>query len=667
MILRNAGHKVLRRAYFFALLAILTAPVSAAEWIPLGPEGGDVRSLAYDPANPDRIFLGTSAGQMYLSINGGGSWQRFAKLGTGDRYVLDHIVLDPARPGTMYVSAWDVEREGGDLFRSRDGGRNWDVLPGMRGKSIRALALAETDSRVMVVGALDGVFRSPDGGDTWQRISPPHHAEIRNIESVAVDPRDPRVIYAGTWHLPWKTADGGLTWSQMKQGVIDDSDVFSIIVDHEAPSTLYISACSGIYKSLDRGQQFRKIQGIPASARRTRVLKQDPQNPAVVYAGTTEGLWKTVDAGATWRRITASNYIVNDILIDPRAPQRVLLATDRGGVWMSRDGAASFVQANRGFTHRQVAAVLVDRGAPSTLYAGVINDKEFGGVFYSRDGGESWNQMSSGLSGRDVFALQQIETGGLVAGTNSGIFFWEGAGGWKPLNVLLPNPPPAAKGKAMKKRAPLPKPSRLAMRVNHVEPTAAGWFAATREGVLISQNRGKSWNRAAELGGRNFVMVRARGEMLAAATHQEVFVSQDRGQHWTAASLPRYLTHIYGLAVDAHSMIWLATREGGFRSSDQGHTWTHVLGGLPGLDVTSIHYDEARDRMLATAGVAHGIFESRDRGGEWRRLSKPEWALRSLAFGHGRLLAATAYDGVISESSTSRRAETMSSAAGSSE
>ncbi|MGH8459600.1 MAG: transcriptional regulator, partial [Nevskiales bacterium] len=257
-----------------ALLALLMVfgnqPASALEWVQLGPEGGDVRSLAYDPANPDRIFLGTSAGQLYLSINGGGSWQRLARLGVGDRYVLDHIVPDPARPGTLYVSAWDVEREGGDLFRSRDDGRTWEILAAMRGKSIRALAMAETDSRVLVVGALDGVFRSADGGNTWQRISPAHHAEIRNIESVALDPRDPRVVYAGTWHLPWKTTDGGLTWSQMKKGVIDDSDVFSIIVDRAEPSTVYISACSGIYKSQDRGEVFRKIQGIPSSARRTR-------------------------------------------------------------------------------------------------------------------------------------------------------------------------------------------------------------------------------------------------------------------------------------------------------------------------------------------------------------------------------------------------------------
>ncbi len=645
------------------LLALLPGRLAAGDWVSLGPEGGDVRALAYDPSNPDRIILGTSAGQLYLSINGGGSWQRLARLGSGDRYVLDHIVFDPARPGTVYASAWDVEREGGDLFRSRDHGRSWEALPGMRGKSIRALAMAGSDSRVLVVGALDGVFRTTDGGGAWQRLSPPGHAEIRNIESVAVDPRDPNIVYAGTWHLPWKTTDGGLTWSLMKQGVIDDSDVFSIIVDQQTPSTLYISACSGIYKSQDSGGQFRKIQGIPSSARRTRVLKQDPQNPAVIYAGTTEGLWKTMNGGATWKRMTAANYIVNDVLVDPRAPQRVLLATDRAGVWMSHDGGASFLPANRGFTHRQVVAAAVDRGSPNTLYAGVINDKEYGGVFVSRDGGENWRQMDRGLGGRDVFTLQQTESGALLAGTNSGIFIWEGLPGWKPLNVLLPEPPPPApvrKG-ARKKPAPRPKPTKLAMRVNHLEVTPAGWFAASKQGLLTSLNQGKSWSRAAQLGARDFISVRGRGELVVAATHKEVFVSNNGGGQWAAAALPSYLTHIYGAALDDESSVWLATREGGFKSDDQGRTWMHALGGLPGLDVTSIHYDAHQERLLATAGVAHGIFESRDRGREWRRLSKPEWALRSLAYGHGRLLAATAYDGVIAESSSARRAASASS------
>ena len=67
----------------------------AGQWAVLGPDGGDVRSLSYDPSNPDHIFLGTNTGTIFFSNDGGHSWSRFAHLGSGDDYVLDHIAIDP--------------------------------------------------------------------------------------------------------------------------------------------------------------------------------------------------------------------------------------------------------------------------------------------------------------------------------------------------------------------------------------------------------------------------------------------------------------------------------------------------------------------------------------------------------------------------------------------
>src|SRR5207245_5992720 len=141
--------------------------------------------------------------------------------------------------------------------------------------------------------------------------------------------KNPDVVYAGTWHLAWKTDDGGANWHRINRGMIDDSDVFSIIVDSANPSIVFASACSGIYKSSTAGDLFQKIQGIPFSARRTRVLKEDPSNPSIVYAGTTEGLWKTMDQGKTWKRVSNPEVVVTDVLVDPRNSQRVLLATAR--------------------------------------------------------------------------------------------------------------------------------------------------------------------------------------------------------------------------------------------------------------------------------------------------------------------------------------------------
>jgi photosystem II stability/assembly factor-like uncharacterized protein len=290
------------RKFMISLCVALfsTATLWAGQWIVLGPDGGDARSLSSDPRNPDHVFLGTSTGTIFQSKDGGHSWSRFAHLGDGDNYVVDHIVFDPQNPSTMFVAVWSVENQkAGEIYRSHDGGKTWETLPRMHGESVRALAISPSNPNVLAAGALNGVFRSMDGGDNWDRISPASQ-EVKNVESIAIDPKDPKVIYAGTWHLAWKTADAGTTWEHINKGMIDDSDVFSIIVDSTNPSVVFASACSGIYKSETAGELFKKMQGIPFTARRTRVLKQDPSNAETVYAGTTQGLWKTSDLGKTF-------------------------------------------------------------------------------------------------------------------------------------------------------------------------------------------------------------------------------------------------------------------------------------------------------------------------------------------------------------------------------
>ena len=179
--------------------------------------------------------------------------------------------------------------------------------------------------------------------------------------------------------------------------------------------TVYTSACSGIYKSENGGELYHKIQGIPSTARRTRVLMQDPVDHSMVYAGTTEGLYRTSSAGTNWTRLTGPDVIINDVYVDPKNPRHVLLATDRSGVLMSNDQAVSFAESNRGFSQRQVAALAQDVKDPNRLYAGVVNDKMYGGVFTSGDDGKSWQQQSQGLDGRDVFSLAR-ESGRNPAG-----------------------------------------------------------------------------------------------------------------------------------------------------------------------------------------------------------------------------------------------------------
>jgi photosystem II stability/assembly factor-like uncharacterized protein len=637
--------------------------MAAGPWQVLGPDGGDARSLAYDSHNPDHVLLGTSAGQMFTSNDGGHTWLRLARLG-GDDYVLDHIVIDSQDSNHIFVSSWSASSQQiGEIFRTRDGGRNWDVLPAMHGKSIRALAMFRNNSNVLVAGALDGVYRTKDGGDSWERISPANSAEIKNIESIAVDPKDANTVYAGTWHLAWKTSDGGANWQHINKGMIDDSDVFSVIVDHDNPSVVFASACSGIYKSESAGDLFSKIKGIPFSARRTRVLKQDPSVENTVYAGTTEGLWKTTDLGTVWKRVTGPEVVVNDIMIDPRNSNRVLLATDRSGVMASDNGSTTWETSNKGYAHRYVSALLADNQNENTLYVGVVNDREFGGVFYSRDAGQHWMQKSSGLGGKDVFSLKQTSDGTLVAGTSHGIYALEhGASEWHSMNVVLLEKTIKVKAQGSRKATTKTSYERtvLESRANDLDVSSPRWLAATASGVYMSADHGKAWKGGEVLGKTDFVAVRADGPTIVAATRSSVLVSNDNARNWAVAMLPSYVMSIHSVAIVGDGQFLVASREGAYRTGDGGATWEHVVNGIPAKDITSLNFDVSHKRLLATSDSTGVIFESRDGGRSWQRGPDTGYPLRRVGLMGGRFVAATPFDGVVLQP----EGEPMSAAAG---
>jgi photosystem II stability/assembly factor-like uncharacterized protein len=628
----NFQNKLYRAMFCLALCAALALSAYGNErWMSLGPDGGDVRSFAYDPDNPDIIYMGSMSGKLFLSTDGGASWSRLAQLGTTRDYVIQRIAIDPNDHKTVYVAAWSLDNISGDLFRSKDGGKSWRALDGMRGKAVRALAIAPTNSRILVTGTLDGVYRSNDGGDSWNLISPPNHPDIRNLDSVAIDPTDPNIIYVGTWHLPWKTTDGGRNWHNIKKGVIDDSDVFSIIIDPRNPQVVYISACSGIYKSENGGELFHKIQGMPFSARRTRVLYMDPHNSQIVYAGTTEGLWKTEDGGRNMRLMTSPKVVINDIYIDPRDSKKVILATDRGGVLVSNDASRSFVASNRGFIHRQVTALLVDRNNRQKLYAGMINGQELGGVFVSSDSGAHWKQMSAGLGGRDVFALRQTDGGTLVAATADGVFiFANGMPAWKSMSAGLGR----SAGKA---------------RVLDVWVAGSQWYAATTRGMYKSANQGRMWQLIPGTGAKDFVAVRSRQRVIAGVGGTMVAFSKDGGARWYTGKMPSIMTSVRGMTIGADSAIWLATREGAFRSTDGGRHFEHMRGGLPPLDVKSIMYDDAGKRLLATSGTSSEVYQSTDNGQHWAVVTQATYPVHSVTPSGDKLFVTTSHDGVLAQ------------------
>jgi photosystem II stability/assembly factor-like uncharacterized protein len=649
--------------FLYAFCAGLSAQQSSTTtaWNAVGPPGGDARAFGAVPGQPGHLYLGTTSGWLYESFDTGASWHRLAKLGTTDGLILDHIVVDSNDPATIYVAGWNNAT--GGLWVSHDRGHSWREIAGMRGQSIRSFVQAPSDPKVLVAGTLEGVFRSADAGATWTQISERGSREIHEVESLAVDPADTDTIYAGTWHLPWKTSDGGKSWHNIKQGIIEDSDVFSIILDPDRPRTVFLSACSGIYKSENGGIRFRKIAGIPSTARRTRVLKQDPANREIVYAGTTEGLYITMNGGRTFKRLTGPDVIVNDIFVDPRNSNHVLLATDRGGVLASDDAGKSFSTSNQGFSERKVTALLVDRNNPAKLYAGVVNDKGYGGVFVSNDGGATWDQVGAGLDGRDVYALAQTKDGSVLAGTSHGIFVLDPPATadpaaatpssvltWEPRNVIANMIEKVSTVTHYRTRINVEKEVKapvvqLDSRVNALDASGDVWLAATSLGLLTSRDQGASWQGGPVLGVGEYLSVAVHENLMVAARAEGVVLSKDGGQSWWPLGLPTMLTRIRRVAFASDGTLWLGAREGVYFSHDQGKTWMWI-GRLPFRDIDDLEYDAAARRVLVSSRNDDQIFaiDPKTMTWKWWRTGYRVALIRAAG---DRLVAASLDDGVL--------------------
>ncbi len=578
------------------LLSAALATEAIPQWRPVGPTGGDVRALATDPREPDRVYLGTADGVAYRSDDGGRRWQRLTPGFPTRGMSLDSMVVDPR--GRVLAAYWEVEGQGGGVARSLDGGTSFTALPGIQGESVRALALAPSNPDILVVGTLTGVFRSEDGGDTWSRSSPAGHPEIRNVESVAVDPVDPRIVYAGTWHLPWKTQDAGKTWRAIHAGMIDDSDVFTIVLDRRTPRTVYATACSGIYRSLDAAGRWTKLRGIPSSSRRTRSFAQEPRRDTTLYAGTTEGLWVSEDDAATWRLRTSKLLVVNSVVTTRDA---VLIGADAAGVLRSEDGR-DFAASNDGFAEHLVSRLVFAGGR---LVAGISGDRQHSGVLVAARPEGPWAKLGVGLEGREVLALA-VAGDEVLAGTDDGVFISVShCGEWRRLPTVE---------------------DALDLHPRAADVTASGdgrlLLAATSRGLLRSDDAGAHWRRQ-RLGLAEAVTAVAlspRDPQLALATTPlGVFRSRDGGANWQPLAQGVGTGEIRALRYlpSDDRIVFAATRGGLLRSADGGRSWERRGAGLPLSDIAGLDFGEDGRSVYASDFRNGGLFVSRDAGASW--------------------------------------------------
>jgi len=165
--------------------------------------------------------------------------------------VLDNLMIDPRDSKVLYASGHRFKSPGG-FFKSTDGGIDWKEAKELRGESVHSMTQSDKDPNVIVVGTLNGVWISKNSGDDFDRVESP--TVPINVDSLAIDPRNTSTLYAGTWWRAYKSTDTGKSWRLIKDGMIDDSDVFAVTIDPRDAGHIIASACSGIYESYNSGE-----------------------------------------------------------------------------------------------------------------------------------------------------------------------------------------------------------------------------------------------------------------------------------------------------------------------------------------------------------------------------------------------------------------------------
>jgi photosystem II stability/assembly factor-like uncharacterized protein len=349
----------------------------------IGPAlmAGRIADIAIHPEDQSVWYVAVGSGGVWKTTNAGTSWKSI--FDGQPSYSIGCIAIDPAHPETIWVGT-------GENVSGRH------------------------------VGYGDGVYRSTDGGGSWEHLG---LEESEHIGSIAIDPRDSNTVYVAAQGPLWsgggerglfKTTDGGSTWDRLL-GDDEYTGVNEVLLDPTRPDTLYASTHqrlrsvaalinggpgSGIHKSTDAGKNWKKLStGLPKEDMGKIGLALSPQDPDVLYA-TIElahrkgGFYRSADGGESWDKRndyisggTGPHYYM-ELFASPHAFDRVYQMDVRMRV--TGDGGKTFDRVPSRHKHSDNHALAFDPGDPNYLLSG--ND---GGLYESWDLGKNWKFVAN--------------------------------------------------------------------------------------------------------------------------------------------------------------------------------------------------------------------------------------------------------------------------------
>jgi photosystem II stability/assembly factor-like uncharacterized protein len=269
------------------------------------------------------------------------------------------------------------------LFKSTDGGGNWNLIPLPVTPAaipyVHAVVIDPSNSSIVYVATEVGLYKSTNSGADFTLLA---SAGTLPITALAIDPGTPATLYAGTLSGLFKSTNAGTSWAEVIYGPsISSPLVTAILVDPTNPTVVYVGASSfGLYKTNGGNGWTSLNSGLLSGGQEVTALAIDPQNSAVLYAAIANqpNLLKTTNGGASWSNVSVSYELagvtqfpqINALALDPLTPNTLYAATFAGGILKSTNGGTSWSQSNTGLNNPYLNAVMLDPNNPAIIFAG---------------------------------------------------------------------------------------------------------------------------------------------------------------------------------------------------------------------------------------------------------------------------------------------------------
>jgi photosystem II stability/assembly factor-like uncharacterized protein len=678
----------------------------ALRWRSVGPPRGG-RSIAAtgSVARPFEYYMGATGGGLWKTTDGGASWRPVTD-GQIHSSSVGAVAVAPSNPDVVYIGTGESEIRGniiqGDgAYKSTDGGKTWTHIGLAETQVISKIRVHPANPDLVYVAAFGhhaapnperGVFRSKDGGKTWEKIL--FRDDKTGAIELILDPANPQILYAALWQAyrnSWemssggpgtgifKSTDGGDHWTEISRNPglptgtlgkiglsVSGADSNRIYAQIEAED-------GGFFLSDDAGATWKKVTDRRDLRQRafyyTRVYA-DPKVKDTVYV-LNVGFMKSTDAGKTWTQIRPPHGDNHDMWIAPDNPQRMIEAND-GGANVSVNGGETWTAET--MPTAQFYHVIVTSHVPyhvcgaqqDNSTACVSSQPPQGGpggaggsadqVFYSVGGGES-GYIANDPRNPEIFYAGSY--GGLITRLD------RRTGQERAINPYPDNPMGYASAD-IAERFQWTFPIVIA-------PTDPTVLYVGSQHVWKSTNEGQSWTKISPdltrhdprtmgaSGGpitKDNTGVETYATIFSIAPSPKdgnlvwtgsddgfVFVTRDGGANWKNVTPPGLGDYARISLVEASPFragtAYVAANRYQqddfkpyvFRTDDYGATWTAITSGvMPGDFARAIREDPKREKLLYL-GTEHGIYVSWDDGAKWESLRQnlPDTPVHDIA------------------------------------